>query len=247
MMHSKTTARRCDLDAIGDETSNPGVTMSDYSERKTVVEEVPIKRARPVVETQYDSVVHEERGMSGGAVAALVIAAIAAAVVITLLIMNNQQKATEDELAQERARSAAAQQATSQQPVQQPAQPAQQPQVVVVPSTTPSSPAPTPSATPAPVETAPSSAQIKIDVTSKLLDDGDLRTHPVDVKVTGPTALLRGQLPSEALKSGAAELAGWVRRRVRLISTRCVRPQSKKHRRLVPAVSSASGIGAVLQ
>src|ERR1041384_3780442 len=217
MMHSKTTARRCDLDAIGDETSNPGVTMSDYSERKTVVEEVPIKRARPVVETQYDSVVHEERGMSGGAVAALVIAAIAAAVVITLLIMNNQQKATEDELAQERARSAAAQQATSQQPVQQP-------QVVVVPSTTPSSPAPPPSATPAPVETAPSSAQIEIDVTSKLLDDGDLRTHPVDVKVTGHTALLSGQVPSEELKSRAAQIARSVRGVGRVINNITVQP-----------------------
>src|SRR5204862_3233040 len=119
--HSKTTAsaRNKPNEPIN-ETNTQGVTMSDYSERRTIVEETPIKRARPVVETQYDSVVREERGMSGGAVAALVLAAIAAAVVITLLIMNNQQKATDDELAQERARSAAAQQATNQQPAQQP-------------------------------------------------------------------------------------------------------------------------------
>jgi osmotically-inducible protein OsmY len=199
--------------------------MSEYSERRTVVEDVPIKRARPVVETQYDSVVHENRGMSGGAVAALVLAAIAAAVVITLLIMNNQQRASDDELAQERARAAAAQQAANQQPSQQPVPAPQQPQVVVVPSTgTPSAPAPAPVVTPAPAEVAPSSAQVEIDVTTKLLDDSDLRSHPIDVKVTGRTAILTGQVPNDELKSRAAQLARSVKGVGRVINNIVVQP-----------------------
>jgi len=198
--------------------------MSDYSERRTIVEETPIKRARPVVETQYDSVVREERGISGGAVAALVLAAIAAAVVITLLIMNNQQKATDDELAQERARAAAAQQATNQQPAQQPAQPSQQPQVVVVPQATPASPAPAPAVTPAPVETEPSSTQIEVNVNTKFLDDSDLRAHPIDVKVTGHTAILSGQVPNDELKSRAGQLARSVKGVGRVINNISVQP-----------------------
>ncbi len=193
--------------------------MNDYSERRTVVEDTPIKRARPVVETQYDSVVHEHRGMSGGAVAALVLAAIAAAVVITMLVLNNQQKANDDELAQERARAAAAQQATS----QQPAQPAQQPPVVVVPS----SPMPTvtaPVTPPAPTETAPSSAQVELDVTSKLLGDGELRAYPIDVKVAGRTAILSGQVPSNELKTRAEQLARSVKGVGRVINSITVQP-----------------------
>lgn len=195
--------------------------MSDYSERRTVVEEIPIKRARPVVETQYDSVVHERRGMSGGEVAALVLAAIAAAVVITMLIVNSQQKNIDGELAQERARTAAAQQATSQQPVQ----PAQQPQVVIVPSTTTPAPtAPAPSAAPPPAEAAPSNAQVEIDVTSKLLDDSELRAYPIDVKVAGGTAVLSGQVQSDDLKSRAEQLARSVRGVGKVINTITVRP-----------------------
>lgn len=194
--------------------------MNEYSERRTVVEDdVPIKRARPVVETKYDSVVREERGMSGGAVAALVLAAIAAAVVITMLILNNQQKNTEDELAQERARAAAAQQATS----QQPSLPAQVPPVVVMPSspmpavTTPVTPPPT-------TETAPSSAQVEIDVTSTLLGDSELRTFPIDVKVAGRTALLSGHVPSEDLKSRAENLARTVKGVGKVINNITVEP-----------------------
>ncbi len=183
--------------------------MNEYSEKRTVVEDdVPIKRARPVVETQYDSVVHEDRGMSGGAVAALVLAAIAAAVVITMLILNNQQKNTDDELAQERARAAAAQQATTQQPAQ-PAQSAQPPVVVM-----PSSPTPavtTPVTPPPATETAPSSAQVEIDVTSTLMSDPDLRTFPIDVKVAGRTAMLSGHVPSNDLKIRAEKLARTVK------------------------------------
>jgi type II secretory pathway pseudopilin PulG len=197
--------------------------MNEYSEKRTVVEDdVPIKRARPVVETQYDSVVREERGMSGGAVAALVLAAIAAAVVITMLILNNQQKNTDDELAQERARAAAAQQATTQQPAQ-PAQPAQVPPVVVMPSSP--MPAVTTPVTPPPAtETAPSSAQVEIDVTSTLLGDSELRTFPIDVKVAGRTAVLSGHVPSEDLKVRAAQLARTVKGVGKVINNITVEP-----------------------
>jgi type II secretory pathway pseudopilin PulG len=198
--------------------------MSEITERRTVVEDIPIKRARPVVETQYDSVVHERRGMSGGAVAALVLAAIAAAVVITLLVLNSQQRNNEDELAQERARTAAAQQQAN---TQQPAQPAPQTPVVIVPSspTTTTVPVPAPAVTPpASAETAPSSAQVEVDVTSKFLDDTELRAHPIDVKVAGRTAILSGHLPSDDLKSRAEKLARTVKGVGRVINNITVEP-----------------------
>jgi type IV secretory pathway VirB10-like protein len=196
--------------------------MSDYTERRTVVEDIPIKRARPVVETQYDSVVHERQGMSGGAVAALVLAAIAAAVVITLLILNNQQKNNEDQLAQERAR-------TQQALAQQPAQPAQQAPIVVMPSSPSTTPVPVPvpapaAAPPTPTETAPSSAQVEIDVSTKLLDDSDLRSHPIDVKVAGRTAILSGSVPSDDLKTRAEKLARTVKGVGRVVNNITVQP-----------------------
>ena len=194
--------------------------MSDYSERRTVVEDIPIKRARPVVGSQYDSVVHEHRGMSGGAVAALVLAAIAAAVAITMLVLNSQQKNNDDQLAQERARAAAAQQATA----QQPAQPAQQTPVLVMPSSpTPTVPAPavTPPAT---SEAAPSSAQVEIDVTSKVLDDSELRGYSINVKVAGRTAILSGQVPSDELKERAGNIANAVKGVGRVINNITVQP-----------------------
>ncbi|MEK6409005.1 MAG: BON domain-containing protein [Acidobacteriota bacterium] len=184
--------------------------MSEYRETRTVVEDVPIKRARPVVETQYDSVVRESRGMSGGAIAALVLAAIAAAVVITMLILNSQQRDSEDQLAQERARTAAAQQ---QQP-QQPSQPSPQQPVIVMPQ---SQPAPAPVVVPvpapsqAPSATAPTSTEVEVDITSKLLDDQDLRSQSIDVKVNGGTAVLSGRVPNEELKSRAETIARTVK------------------------------------
>ena len=178
--------------------------MSEYRETRKVVEGDSIKRARPVVETQYDSVVHESRGMSGGAVAALVLAGIAAAVVITMLILNSQQRDTEDELAQERARTAAAQQ-------QQPSQPSPQQPVIVVPPSQPSAvPVPVPVPAPsqaAPSTTAPTSTEIELDITSKLLDDQDLRSQSVDVKVSGGTAVLSGRVSNEDLKTRAEKIA----------------------------------------
>jgi len=195
--------------------------MSEYRETRKTVDEVPIKRARPVVETQYDSVVTEERGMSGGAIAALVLAAIAAAVIITMLILNNQQTNTEDQLAQERARKAAAQQAT-----QQPSQPSPQPPVIVMPSqpSTPQQvPVPVPSQ-PAAAPAAPTSTELEIDVNSKLLDDQDLRSSSIDVKVSGGTAILSGRVPSEDLKRRAEKLAKSVKGIRSVINNIEVRP-----------------------
>jgi len=185
--------------------------MAEYEERRTVIEDIPVGR-RPVVETQYDTVVHERRGMSGAAIAALVIAAIAAAVLITMMIVNGNQQSREAQLKDERdrAREAAAQ--ASSQP------PPSQPQVVVVPGAQPPPsvvqvPAPSAS-TPAPsTSTAPavSDASIQIDVTTKLLDDQDLRTYPVDVKFADGTATLSGSVPSEELKTRAERVAKTVK------------------------------------
>jgi BON domain len=181
--------------------------MSEYREQRTVVEDVP-HGSRPVVETQYDSVVRERPAMSGGAIAALVIAAIAAAVVITVLILNSQQRDSEDQLAQERARAAAAQQT--------PAPPSQQQPIIVVPQSqptpvlvpVPSQSAPAQSAT---AELAPTSSSIEIDISSKLLNDSELRASIIDVRVSGGTASLSGHVPTEELKKRAEQIARTVR------------------------------------
>ena len=179
--------------------------MSEYREARTVVQDTVVG-SRPAVETRYDSVVHERQGMSGVAIAALVVAAVTAAVVITMLILNSQQKKTDEDLAQERARTALAQQT--------PAQP--QPVIVNVPPSQPAivpAPYPVPATAAAPTETrtAPSSASIEIDVTSRLQNDEDLRTYAIDVKVTGGTAILSGRVPTEDLKRRAETLAKTVR------------------------------------
>ena len=185
--------------------------MSEYRETRTVVEDVPIKRARPVVDTQHESVVHEHRGISGGEVAALVLAALAVGVVVTLLILNNQQRDADDQLAQERARAAAAEQAAAQ-PAQQP--PQQPPPVVVMPQTQPGVapvPVPAPTAPTVPATTAPTSTELELGVTTKLTEDQELRSYPIDVKVIGGTAMLSGHVPTQELKIQAEKLARTVR------------------------------------
>ena len=178
--------------------------MNEYTEKRTVNRAVPIDR-RPVVETQYDSVVTEHRPTSGVAIAALVIAAVAAAVVVTVMILNNQQSERDRQLAQERERESAVQQQAVQ-PSQQPSQ--QAPIIVQVPQ--PGAPAQT---TPAPSQvvpsesSAPSSIDIEIAVTSKLLDDPELKSHSVDVKARAGTVTLSGSLPNQDLKSRAEKVA----------------------------------------
>jgi Predicted periplasmic or secreted lipoprotein len=183
--------------------------MAQIRETHTVVDDVPVER-RTVIEDDYPPVVYERRGLSGGAIAALVIAGIAIAVLITLLIMNNQQRDHEQELAMERARADAAQRAAAQPSTTQP--PAAQPPVVVM---QPSQPSP-PTVVTVPSQSAPattpstsstSSVSVEVDVTTKMLDDSDLRTHPIDVKVDNGTATLSGELPSEELKAKAEKVA----------------------------------------
>jgi Predicted periplasmic or secreted lipoprotein len=185
--------------------------MSEYREKRVVVEEIPIGR-RPVIEEQHDTIVHERSGISGAAIAAIVIAAIAAAVLITLMIVNSNQQGREDDLARQRDRAEAdaraAQAANQQQPAAVP-QPQSQPSTVVVPI-----PVPVPSASqPAPSTTEPpiSDTSIEVDINSKLLDDGELRTHPLDVKVSGGTARLSGNLPNEDLKMRVEKIAKTVK------------------------------------
>src|SRR5689334_13309548 len=138
--------------------------MSEYTERQITTEDAPIKRARPIEETRYRSVVHESQGMSGGAIAALVLAAVATAVLFTILIMNNQQRKSEEQLAQERAEIAAAQQSNPQ---------PQQPPIVVLPQPQ-SGVTPPVSEQPPATPTAPSNSELELDVTTRILDDQDL-------------------------------------------------------------------------
>ena len=191
--------------------------MAQIRETHTVVEDnVPVER-RTVVEEDYPPVVYERRGLSGGAIAALVIAGIAIAVLITLLILNSQQRDQQAQIDDARARADAAQRAAASQPQQPlPAQPA--PPVVVMPPSSPTTvtvpaPATTPSA-PTPSASSSSSTSgvtIEVDVTTKLLDDPDLRTHPIDVKVNNGVATLSGDLPSADLKAKAERIAATVK------------------------------------
>jgi type II secretory pathway pseudopilin PulG len=203
--------------------------MAEIQERRTVIEDVPVGR-RPVVETQYDSVIHERRGMSGAAIAALVIAAIAAAVLITMMILNNNRQARESQLEAERDRARAdAARAAAQPSQQQPSvvvvppsqsQPTTVPVPVPVPVPSASSPAPSTGSTPAVTDTS-----IEVDVTTKLLDDQELRTHPIDVKFAGGTATLSGNVPSEEIKARAEKVAKAVKGVRRVVNNLTVSSQ----------------------
>jgi hypothetical protein len=196
--------------------------MSDYRETKTVIEEGPIRRARPVVESQYDSVVvRERRGLSGGEVAALMLAAIAVGVLIVMLILNIQEKNRDEELALERARLSAAEQVN--------AQPSQQPPVIIMPpqSQPGVTPVPVPVPTPAPSATTPTSTQLEVEIGSKLLDDQELRPHSVVVQVSGGVAMLSGTVPSDDLKTRAEDLAKSVKGIRSVINGLVVKPESK--------------------
>jgi hypothetical protein len=164
--------------------------------------------------------------MSGGAIAAIILASVAVGVLIAMLIVNTQQRNRDEELALERERMAAAQQAAQpQQPLQQPIQ---QPPIVVTPQPQPGAtpvPVPVPSQ-PAPTATAPpSSTQLEAEVTSKFLDDQDLRTHPIDVKVTGATAVLSGEVPTDEIKERAEKIARAVKGIRSVINSIVVKPE----------------------
>jgi len=166
--------------------------------------------------------------MSGGAIAALILSSIAVGILIALLIVNVQQRNRDEELAQERDRMAAAQQAAQppQQPLQQPIQ--QPPPVVVTPQPQPGAapmPAPSPSQPPSTAPAPPSNAQLEVEVTSKLLDDQDLRTHPIDVKVSGGTAILNGEVATSDQKDKAEKIAQSVKGIHGVINNIVVKPE----------------------
>jgi len=173
--------------------------VSEYREKRTIVQEAPPVGGRPVLETRYDSVVHERPGLSGVAVAALVLGAIAVAVVITVLIINSQQKNTDEALMQQRANNAAA-------PQQMPAQPAEPPAVIVnVPAA--QAAAPPPVLAPPPTAPALSSVDVEMAVVSKLQADQELRFYAVDAKVSGGTTTLSGYVQNDGLKARAERVA----------------------------------------
>jgi len=201
-----------------------GVSMSEYRNTQPIVRDVPIQGVRPVGRTQYESVVREERGTPGWIIAGLILAVIGVAVVVTALIINNQQSNNDEALAQERARTANAQPAAAQQPSQQPSQqpiivmPQSQPSTVPVPVPVPSQPAPSTAAT------APTTTELEVAVNSRLLDDRDLRSNPIDVKVSGETATLGGSVPNDELKTRAEKLAKTVRGIRSVINNIVVKP-----------------------
>ena len=58
-----------------------------------------------------------------------------------------------------------------------------------------------------------------------MLDDPDLRTHPIDVKVDNGTATLSGELPSEELKARAGKVALSVKGVRRVTNNITVKPE----------------------
>lgn len=197
--------------------------MNEFQENRQIKQAVPVV-THPVGDTEYKSIVREGRGVSGVAIAALVLAAIAVTILVTMLIMNNRQRTTEDELALQRAQAGAPLQA----PQQAPTQPAQQsPAVIVTPSAPATTSAPVPSVSqPATAQPARSNVEIELDITSKFVADPELRSYPLDVKVTEGIATLSGELPKEALKTQAEKLARRVKGVESVINNITVQSQS---------------------
>ena len=189
--------------------------MDEIRERNTVIKDIPASN-RPVVEHEYDQVVREDRGLSGPAIAAIVLGIVIAGIIITMLIVNSQRQNQEDELALAQQRAAAAEKsaAEAQRSANQAAQQQdQQPNVVVVPQPQPT-PVPVPVPTPSPSTPSssaspskPTNLEIEVNVNSKLLDDKELSTYPITVKVDNGVTTLSGEVPSEALKNRAEKVA----------------------------------------
>jgi hypothetical protein len=198
--------------------------MAEYHERRTVIETEPTPRVGQV-ETQHERISYERRGMSGAAVTAIVLSAIAAAVLLTLLFTSNRDDSRDDTLARERA-------VEPVQTAQAPPPPQQSPVVVTVPA--PQQTQPTtitvPVPVPVPTETASSSptvtdTSIEVDVISKLTDDAELRSHPINVKFNNGTITLSGLVPREGLKTRAEIVAKSVKGVTRVVNDISVQGQ----------------------
>ena len=196
--------------------------MAEYHERRTVIETEPARRVGQV-ETEHQHVSYERRGMSGAAVAAIVLSAVAAAVLLTLLFTSNQSDARDAELAQDRI-----------EPVQTvPAQqaPQQPPVVITVPqpqTTTVEVPVPVPVPAPAGTQSttpAVTDTSIEVDVISKLTDDPELRSHPINVKFNNGTVTLSGLVPRAGLKERAEIVARSVKGVTRVVNDISVQGQ----------------------
>jgi len=185
--------------------------MAEYIERRTAVDTSPLGRPA-VVEKETDVVVRRSPGMSNATVAAIVISLITAAVLITFMIMSANQQSRESELTRQREQAEAnARMAQSNQQAQQPAP------IVVTPQPSPTPvpvpvPVPTPAPSAAPIspssgESAVSDASIEVEVNSRLMDDEQLRPHAVEVKFSGGTVTLSGEVPNEDLKARAGKIA----------------------------------------
>lgn len=201
--------------------------MDEIREKHTVIHDHPAG-SRPVVEHQYEQVVEEPRGVSGGAIAAIVISAILATAMLTWFIVSNQQQNRDQEMAIERERTLAAERSAAQPQTQQPQQqpnvvilPQQQPQTVPVPV-----PVPVPSqTTPDPATTAPSNTSIEISLTQKFLDDSQLKTYTIDAKADSGVITLSGEVPTNELKMRAEKLATTVKGVRRVTNNITVRDQ----------------------
>ena len=197
--------------------------MADYQERRTVIESEPPRRVGQG-EIEHEYVSYERRGMSGGAVAAIVLSAIAAAVLLTLLFTSNRSD-SEAELE----RTEPVQTVPAQQPPPQP------PVVVTVPQpqTPPSTvTVPVPVPVPAPSASGQSSSNqavtdtsIEVDVISKLTEDPELRSHPINVKFDKGTVTLSGLVPREGLKARAEIVAKSVKGVTRVVNEITVQGQ----------------------
>jgi hypothetical protein len=198
--------------------------MAEYHERRTVIETEPTRRVGEV-ETEHQHVSYERRGMSGAAVAAIVLSAVAAAVLLTLLFTSNQSEARDAEL--ERDRIEPIQTVPAQQPPQQP------PVVVTVPAPpaqTTTVPVPVPVPVPAPAGTqsttpAVTDTSIEVNIISKLTDDPELRSHPINVKFNNGTVTLSGLVPRASLKARAELIASSVKGVTRVVNEIAVQGQ----------------------
>ncbi|GEM_PF-966682 len=189
--------------------------MDEIREKSTIIQEVPTS-SRPVVASEYEQVVYERQGLSGAAIAAIVLGIVIAGIIITMLIVNSQSQTREDELALAQQRAAAAERsaADAQRSASQAAQQqTQQPPIVVMPQT---QPLPVPTPAPSTSESSgassrPSSLDIEVNINSKLLDDRELSSYPINVKVENGVPTLSGEVPTEDLKSRAERLAKTVK------------------------------------
>jgi hypothetical protein len=140
-------------------------------------------------------------------------------VLLTLLFTSNQSDARDAELARDRIEPI--QTVPAQQPAQQPPVVVTVPQTTTVPVPVPvPAPAGTQSTTPAVTDTS-----IEVNIISKLTDDSELRSHPINVKFNNGTVTLSGLVPRESLKARAELVASSVKGVTRVVNEIAVQGQ----------------------